>query len=125
MIKKIKGIGLVVALLLTPLTVSPLGSQMQPFMLTGEHWQQLSYDNKVLYIKGVGNMADYETQIQSQGRSRCVSAVLVEELRNKNIGEVVKEIDRYYQDNPGTAAVPVIEVLMRKAIAACPPAEKN
>lgn len=125
MIKRIKGIGLVVVLLLTLVTVSPAAGQMQPFMLTGEHWQQLSDDNKILYIKGVGNMADFETQFQTQGRARCLSAVLVEELRNKSIGEVVKEIDRYYQDNPGSIKVPVIEVIIRRATAACPPAEKK
>ena len=34
----------------------------QPFMLDGTHWTDISYDAKVTYVKGVGNMADFECQ---------------------------------------------------------------
>ena len=34
----------------------------QPFLLNGTHWSEISYDAKVMYVKGVGNMADFECQ---------------------------------------------------------------
>ena len=34
----------------------------QPFLLDGTHWTEISYDARVTYVKGVGNMADFECQ---------------------------------------------------------------
>ena len=95
----------------------------QPFMLDGTHWTEISYDARVTYVKGVGNMADFECQTGApkQTRSYCISMMLVQELKEKTIDTVVKEIDQYYKENPGKLKTPVLEVLVRRATQLCPP----
>ncbi len=74
----------------------------QPFLLDGTHWTDISYDAKVTYVKGVGNMADFECQAggPKRGRSFCIATMLVQELKDRTIDSVVKEIDQYYQGEP-------------------------
>ena len=95
----------------------------QPFLLDGTHWTEISYDARVTYIKGVGNMADFECQAGApkQSRGYCIAMMLVEELKYKSIDSVVKEIDQYYKENPGKLNTPVLEVLVRRATKLCPP----
>lgn len=95
----------------------------QPFMVDGSHWSEISYDAKVAYVKGVGNMADFESQaaVSKKGRSFCLGNTLVQELKDKTIDTVVKEIDQYYKENRDKVKTSVIEVLLRRASALCPP----
>jgi hypothetical protein len=96
----------------------------QPSLLTGANWSEISYDAKVGYVKGVGNMADYECQSGAvkQGRVFCLASTLVQELKDKPIDAVVKDIDQYYKENPGKASTSVLEVMLRRANLLCPPA---
>ncbi len=98
----------------------------QPFMLDGTHWQNISYDAKVTYIKGIGNMADFEVQadVSKDSRGYCIAYVLVQEFKERSIDSVVKEIDQYYKDNPQDLYKPVLEVMIRHASKICPPAKK-
>jgi hypothetical protein len=96
----------------------------QPSLLNGTNWSEISYDAKVGYVKGVGNMADYECQSGAvkQGRVFCLASTLVQELKDKPIDAVVKDIDQYYKENPGKASTSVLEVMLRRANLLCPPA---
>ena len=47
--------------------------------------------------------------------------MLVQELKEKTIDTVVKEIDQYYKENPDKLKTPVLEVLVRRATQLCPP----
>lgn len=95
----------------------------EPFLLNGTNWSEISYDAKVGYVKGVGNMADFESQAGAlkQGRVFCLASTLVKELKDKSIDAVVKEIDQYYKENPGKASTSVLEVMLRRANLVCPP----
>lgn len=95
----------------------------QPFMLDGSYWSEISYDAKVAYVKGVGNMADFECQasVSKKGRTYCLGNTLVQELRDKSIDTVVKDIDQYYKENPDKLKTSVVEVLLRRASKLCPP----
>ncbi len=95
----------------------------QPFMINGTHWSEISYDAKVMYVKGVGNMADFECQAGAfkQGRNFCLASTLVKELQAKSIDTVVKEIDQYYKENPNKLNTSVLEVMLRRANIVCPP----
>jgi hypothetical protein len=95
----------------------------QPFMLDGSHWSEISYDAKVAYVKGVGNMADFECQAATskKGQSYCIGNTLVQELKDKTIDTVVKDIDQYYKENPEKLKTSVLEVMLRRAIKLCPP----
>ena len=95
----------------------------QPFMLNGTNWSEISYDAKVGYVKGVGNMADFECQAGAfkQGRGFCLASTLCKELKDKSIDTVVNEIDQYYKENPGKTSTSVLEVMLRRANLVCPP----
>jgi hypothetical protein len=99
----------------------------QPFMLDGTHWSGISYDAKVGYVKGLGNMADFEVQAGGSKTSRgyCLAYNLVQEMRNKTIEAIVKEVDQYYLENPGDTQKTVLEVIMRRAAKLCPPETKK
>ncbi len=91
------------------------------FLWDGSHWKSMSNDLKVAYIKGVGNMADVEVASGGSGRAACISKGFVDELKTKSIGQVVQEVDKYYQDNPQKLTTPVIEVVLLKCTKLCPP----
>jgi hypothetical protein len=95
----------------------------QAFLLDGTHWTDISYDAKVTYVKGVGNMADFECQADGpkKGQGYCIAYMLVQELKDKTIDSVVKEIDQYYKENPNKLNTTVLEVMLRRATKLCPP----
>lgn len=95
----------------------------QPFLMDGTHWTDISYDAKVSYIKGIGNMADFEVQADGpkKGRGYCIAYMMVQEFKDKTIDSVVKEIDQFYQANPQELKKPVLEVMIRRASQLCPP----
>lgn len=91
------------------------------FLWDGSHWKDMSAELKVAYIKGVGNMADVEVGSGGSGRAACISKGFVDELKTKTIGQVVQDVDKYYQDNPQKLTTPVIEVVLLKCTKLCPP----
>ncbi len=91
------------------------------FLWDGTQWKSLSQDLKVAYIKGVGNMADFEVASGGAGRAACISKGFVDELKTKSIAQVVQEVDSYYKQNPGKLNSPVIEVILRSSTKLCPP----
>ena len=91
------------------------------FMWDGTQWKDLGQELKVAYIKGVGNMADFEVASGGTSRAACISKGLVDELKTKTIAQVVQEIDGYYKQNPGKMSTPVLEVILRSSTKLCPP----
>lgn len=95
------------------------------YLWNGTHWKDLGKEMKVAYIKGVGNMADFETAIGGSGRAFCISQAFVGELKTKPLGDIVKEVDQYYQENPDNLNKSVIEVVLRSSTNLCPPEKKE
>ena len=91
------------------------------FMWDGSQWKELNQELKVAYIKGIGNMADFEVGTGGSGRAACISKGFVDELQHKSLGQVVAEVDKYYQENPGKMTTPVVEVILRRCTKVCPP----
>jgi hypothetical protein len=91
------------------------------FMWDGNQWKDLNPDLKVAYIKGVGNMADFEVGTGTAGRGACISKGLVDELKTKTVAQVVQEVDNYYKQNPGKMSTSVLEVVLRSSTKLCPP----
>ncbi len=115
--KKIVMLALVLCLL--GLTAGPLAAE-KGLMWDGTQWPQLSYDAKVGYIKGVGNLADFEVAA-AKGRFSGVAPAFVSGLRGKSVEEVIKAVDKFYHDNPGKLDTLVLEVILRQCTDACPP----
>jgi hypothetical protein len=93
-------------------------------LINGTHWTKWSNQDKLVYIRGLGNLADFISEAQGQrGKTFefCISKVLVNELKTKSLGQIVAEVDAYYQENPGKLNTSVIEVVLRRCTNACPP----
>jgi hypothetical protein len=90
------------------------------FLWTGKHWTQVSEDGKAGYIFGMGNLADFETGA-ARGKSPCISRAFVDDLKNRTVSQIVRDVDKFYQENPGKLDTPVIQVVLQKCTRACPP----
>jgi hypothetical protein len=91
------------------------------FLWTGNDWKELTPELKVAYVKGIGNMADFEMGASVTGRAACIAKAFVDELQTKPISQIVKEVDQYYKENPGKMSNSVIEVILRRCTKLCPP----
>jgi hypothetical protein len=100
-------------------------AQSKGFLWDGTHWKDLTQEIKVAYIKGIGNMADFETAAGGSGRAGCISKAFVDELKTKTIAQIVQEVDKYYKENPKKMNTSVIEVVLRRCTALCPPEPKT
>ncbi len=119
-----KGALLVCALALV-LAAGPVAAIEKADMINGTQWTQWSNQDKLVYIRGIGNWADFVTEAQAQTRKKnyefCISKVLVNELKTQTLGQIVAKVDAYYQTNPDKMNTSVVEVVLRRCTNACPP----
>jgi hypothetical protein len=109
-------------LALAALFIWAAGAQGQPQLAwDGNQWKDFPQEIKVAYLKGVLNMAAYETASGGGGRGPCISRAFTEELKAKTLGQVITEVDKFYRENPGKMNMPVIDVMMRASTKLCPP----
>ncbi len=122
--KGVTGISLLVMLMV--LATAALAVE-KGFLWDGTQWKDMTKDIKVAYVKGIGNMADFENAAGGSGKAACISKGFVDELKTKTITQVIAEVDKYYQDNPGKLNTPVIAVIMQRCTKLCaaPPAGKK
>jgi hypothetical protein len=101
-------------------------AQSPPLAWDGTQWKEFNHEVKVAYVKGVLNMASFETaMVPAGGPAPCVSRAFTEELKTKTLGQVIAEVDKFYKDNPGKMKTPVIEVVLQRCTKLClvpPPA---
>jgi hypothetical protein len=91
------------------------------FLWDGNHWKDMTTDLKVAYVKGIGNMADFETAAAGSAPAPCLSKGFVAELKTKTITEVIAEVDKYYKENPAKMDMPVVAVIMQRCTKLCAP----
>jgi len=91
---------------------APAVDTNQAFLWNGVHWQQVTTEGKAGYIFGIGNLADYEVAASKGRKLACVSRVVVDDLKARTVMQIIQEVDKYYQDNPGKLGTPVIEVVL-------------
>jgi hypothetical protein len=102
-------------------TTTEAPAKKKGFLWNGTHWTQLTFNVKVGFIKGVGNMADFENAVGGSGRSACISRAFVNELQTKTIKQIIEEVDKFYKENPKKLQTSVIEVILRRCTKVCPP----
>jgi hypothetical protein len=106
------------------LAASPVAAIDKAELINGTHWTQWSTQDKLVYIRGLCNWADFITLAQAQrGKSSefSMSKTLVNELKTKTLGQVVSSVDTFYRENPGKLSTSVIEVVLRRCTNICPP----
>ena len=91
---------------------SPAVDTNQAFLWNGVNWQQVTMDGKAGYIFGIGNLADYEVAASKGRKLACISGAFVDDLKARTVMQIIQEVDKYYQDNPGKLGTPVIEVIL-------------
>jgi hypothetical protein len=90
----------------------PALARVQATIWDGNQWKDLPQEVKIGYVKGVGNLADFEIAA-SREHTGVVARALNDEWRTKSIGMIVQEVDKFYRDNPQKMSMPVIEVMLR------------
>jgi hypothetical protein len=112
-------VGLLVGSLVAVAPAAPTG---KAFLWTGKHWQQVSEDGKAGYIFGMGNLADFEVGA-ARGRKAapCITRAFVDDLKTRTVMQIIQEVDKFYQENPGKLDTAVIEVVLRRCTKVCPP----
>ena len=97
-----------------------VAAQEKGFLWDGNQWPQLSFDAKVGYVKGVGNLADFETAA-SKGNGPCISQGFAAELKTKTVNQIIEEVDKFYKENPDKLSTSVLEVILLRCTKLCPP----
>ena len=119
---KVRGLsGVAVLAMVFALATGALAAE-QGFLWDGTQWKDMTNDIKVAYVKGIGNMADFETAAAGSAPAPCISKGFVDELKTKTISQVIAEVDKYYRENPGKMDMPVIAVIMQRCTKLCAPA---
>ena len=96
------------------------------FLWDGTQWKDMTSDIKVAYVKGIGNMADFETAAGGTGQPACISKGFAAELKTKTIAQVIAEVDTFYKENPAKLDLPVVAVILQRCTKLCAPtAEKK
>lgn len=123
---KFKGKVVLFALALVLVLAGGALAQEKGFLWDGTQWPQLSFDAKVGYVKGIGNLADFESAA-SKDKAACVSRAFADELKTKTVNQIIEQVDKYYKENPSKLSTTVIEVILMRCTKACPPGllEKN
>jgi citrate lyase alpha subunit len=96
------------------------------FLWDGTQWKDMTTDIKVAYVKGIGNMADFENAAGGAGQAACISKGFVAELKTRTIAQVIAEVDKFYKENPAKLDLPVVAVILQRCTKLCAPsAEKK
>jgi hypothetical protein len=117
---------LLVSLMAIVLAGGAWGAMEQAELINGVHWARWSDQDKLVYVRGISNWVDFDSaaQIQTQARTGkhwfSISMGLEKALKTKSLGQVVADVNNYYQNNPGKLDVSVIEVILRHSAKICP-----
>jgi len=95
------------------------------FLWDGTQWKDMTTDIKVAYVKGIGNMADFETAASGSAQAPCISKGFVDELKTKPIAQVIEEVDKFYKENPAKLDLPVVAVILQRCTKLCAPAAEK
>lgn len=117
---KFRGIACVsVLVMLFALATAALAAE-KGYLWDGTQWKDMTTDIKVAYVKGIGNMADFETAAAGSAPAPCISKGFVDELKTKTIAQVIAEVDQFYKENPAKENLPVVAVILQRCTKLCP-----
>ena len=113
-----------VLVMLCALATAALAAE-KGFLWDGTQWKDMTNDIKVAYVKGIGNMADFETAAAGSAPAPCISKGFVDELKTKTIAQVIAEVDKFYKENPAKLDLPVVAVILQRCTKLCAPAAEK
>jgi hypothetical protein len=105
------------------LAAGPGAAMEKAEFINGTHWSQWSNQDKLVYIRGLGNWADFVTEAQVQKGKNfeySISKIFVNELKSQSLGRIVANVDTFYRENPDKLNTSVVEVVLRRCTNVCP-----
>jgi hypothetical protein len=75
---KFRGIACVSVLMMLFVIATAALAAEKGFLWDGNHWKDMSPDLRVAYVKGIGNMADFETAAAGSTPAPCLSKGFVD-----------------------------------------------
>jgi len=103
---------LVVGVMVGALAAAAPAVDNQAFLWNGVNWQQVTTEGKAGYIFGIGNLADYEVAASKGRKEAYISRAFVDAMKTKTPMQIIEEVDKYYQDNPGKLDTLVMEIVL-------------
>ena len=88
-------------------------------LLTGEIWQTVPKDDKISFVWGICHVVTIEQALMKEFPSLKVenfSAKAAEGLAGLKINDIVREVDKYYVENPSKLETPVVMVIWDRLI---------
>jgi hypothetical protein len=113
---------LLVGVMVGALAATAPAVDSQAFLWNGVNWQQVTTEGKAGYIFGIGNLADYEVAASKNQKQACVSRAFVDAMKTKTPMQIIQEVDKFYQDNPGKLDTLVMEVVLGQSTKPAPAA---
>lgn len=117
---------LLASLLVLVLATGVWGAMAKAQLINGNQWSQWTYTDKLVYVRGISNWADFVSAARAQAKTGkswgfSMSKCLADALKTKTLGQVVAEVNAYYQANPGNMNASVVEVILKHSAKICPP----
>jgi hypothetical protein len=113
---------LLVLVLSLVLATGALAAMEKAELINGTHWTTWPQQDKLVYLRGLTNWADFiAASAKGRGYEGCISKGLVDELKNKSLGQISAEVDAFYKASPGKLDTSVIEVVIRDCTRMCRP----
>jgi hypothetical protein len=123
-IQEVQAVKVMVKVLFCALAVLVLAggalAQSTVSLWDGTQWTRMPYDAKVGYVAGAGNVSDFDA-FASRGKCGVITRAFSSELKAKTVGQIVGEVDKYYQENPNKLTTSVLEVILMRCTTVCPP----
>jgi hypothetical protein len=98
---------------------APVVSLKEMPLLRGVTWQKMTQDEKIAFVWGMGHIITMERERTEQFpelKKESFAAKMAVGLAGMPMSEVVSVVDRYYKDNPGKSAEPVVKVMWIKIV---------
>lgn len=96
------------------LASAPVVTLKEMPLLRGDTWLQMSHDEKVAFVWGMGHIITMERERTAQYpelKKLSFAAKLADGLAGMPMNEVVNYVDQYYKGSPDKATDPVVKAL--------------
>lgn len=88
-------------------------------ILTGDIWQNMTIDEKIAFVWGVGHVVSIEREAAEKYpalKKESLAAMMATGLAGKPIIDIVSAVDSYYKENPTRMDDPVMNVIWVKLV---------
>ena len=110
---------LLVALCMQIASPGDASAQDEVVILTGNHWTQLEYDEKVAFMYGVLHVVEFERQLRGGAFHEEPNSFLphlVKGLQGRTVNDVVLKVNEFYRLHPDQLDRPVFDAVFQSIV---------